>query len=487
MRKARRFTLGSVVAFTLLASTVAPVQAGEPGPGSDPPVPAPSPRIVGGTQAPAGAWPSQVALVSSSSPDNFQAQYCGGTAINPSWILTAAHCVDGKVPGSIDVLTDTQSLISGGVRHRAAELRKFPYYDPSTFDGDYALIRIGTPTGVPLQVIAAQGADVAAGTSAVTTGWGNLIPDGNSFPYDLQQVSVPIISNATCSNAYPGSITARMICAGRSPYLQYDACQGDSGGPLVVSQGGRWVQIGITSWGDGCAQGFPGVYARVAAQSNWIRDQIRFGPHGNAADFVRGTWRDLYDATPSNTDLFLGVAAQNSTSPVAWLSQQIQGRIYQARMGGVTRLYRAFFLRDPDASGMDFWWDAVNDGWPLRRVAEFFSKSPEFVGRYGALNDGQYVDLVYQNVLGRTPDAGGRAYWLHQLDSGARNRGGVMVGFSESSEYVGATKARTDVSITYFGLVHRIPTSSDLTFWTTRSNTSLISALFGSVEYHQRF
>jgi hypothetical protein len=76
---------------------------------------------------------------------------------------------------------------------------------------------------------------------------------------------------------------------------------------------------------------------------------------------------------------------------------------------------------------------------------------------------------------------------LNQLDSGARNRGGVMVGFSESSEYVGATKARTDVSITYFGLVHRIPTSSDLTFWTTRSNTSLISALFGSVEYHQRF
>ncbi|HET8930814.1 MAG TPA: trypsin-like serine protease [Acidimicrobiales bacterium] len=487
MRKTRRFTVGSVVLCTLMAMTVAPVQAAEPGSGSDSSVPAPSTRIVGGTQAPAGAWPSQVGLLSSSVGDNFQAQFCGGTVINPSWILTAAHCLEGESANAVDVLTNTQSLISGGVRHRAAELRTFPYYNDRNLDGDYALVRIGSPTNAPLQAIAAQGAGLSAGTSAVTTGWGNLVSGGNNFPYDLQQVTVPVISNSTCANSYPGAITSRMLCAGQSPYFQYDSCQGDSGGPLVVSQGGRWVQVGITSWGDGCAEGYPGVYSRVAAQSTWIKDQVRFGPHSNAAGFVRGTWRDLYNASPSNTDLFLGVAAQNSTRPVAWLDQQIQGRTYQARMGGVTRLYKAFFLRDPEAAGMDYWWTQINSGWTLWRVAEFFSQSPEFIGRYGSLNTGQYVDLVYQNVLGRAPEAAGRAFWVQQLDSGARNRGELMVGFSESPEYVRATKARTDVLITYFGLVHRVPVSSDLAFWMTQPNSSLVSALFGSVEYHQRF
>lgn len=481
MRTTGRLGVGLATLCTVLAMTAGTVQAGEP----DPP---PTPRIIGGTPAAPGAWPSQVGLLSSGVADNYQAQFCGGTVIDPSWILTAAHCLEDEVAGGVDVLTGTQSLAAGGVRHRAAELRMFSKYNPDTYDYDFGLIRLSNPTDAPLQTLAGQSSATPAGTMATTTGWGNMTSGGNNFPYDLYQVSVPVLSNTQCANAgYHDAITARMICAGASPYLTKDSCQGDSGGPLVVFRGGRWVQVGITSWGDRCAAGAPGVYSRVAAQSDWIKAQIRFGPHSDANAFVRATWRGLFDNSPSGSALYAGVAAQGSSTPAAWLTKQIQGKTYQARMGGVTRLYRAFFLRDPDAEGMNFWWTRINSGWTLWRVAEYFSQSPEFASTYGSLTNGQYVDLVYQNVLGRTPDAGGRAYWIDQLARGVKTRGAVMVGFSDSAEYIAANKARTDVLISYFGLVGRLPTSSDISYWVSRPNATLVGTLFSSLEYHARY
>ena len=105
----------------------------------------------------------------------------------------------------------------------------------------------------------------------------------------------------------------------------------------------------------------------------------------------------------------------------------------------ITRLYLAYFQRQPDQSGLAFWVDrcdrAVSS---LVDISDAFAASAEFTARYGALDNAAFVALVYRNVLARAPDPGGLQSWLDFIARGAR-RGEVMLGFSESPEFLAKT------------------------------------------------
>lgn len=99
-------------------------------------------------------------------------------------------------------------------------------------------------------------------------GWGRTVSgDPNSLSDILLQVHVPLTSRKECQDAFPSAslITDSMICAGEKGK---DACQFDSGGPLLLD--GKVV--GIVSWGIGCGEDLPGVYASVGAAANWIEN-----------------------------------------------------------------------------------------------------------------------------------------------------------------------------------------------------------------------
>ena len=109
----------------------------------------------------------------------------------------------------------------------------------------------------------------------IVSGWGRLSSGGTS-PDILQEVTVPVVSNATCNSAssYNGSINDTMICAG---YQQggKDSCQGDSGGPMVAAYQNEIYSIGVVSWGHGCAAPNKyGVYARTSKFVDWINSKI---------------------------------------------------------------------------------------------------------------------------------------------------------------------------------------------------------------------
>lgn len=102
----------------------------------------------------------------------------------------------------------------------------------------------------------------------------------------------------------------------------------------------------------------------------------------------------------------------------------------------ILRLYTAYFGREPDLAGYDYWVGAFGRELAgLPTMSQAFADSEEFRVTYGSLDNAQFVDLVYRNVLGREPDPAGLDHWVRALDSGYP-RGSVMIAFSESEEYV---------------------------------------------------
>ncbi len=242
------------------------------------------PDIVGGEEAQPGAYPWMAALVRADTADAFTGLFCGGTLIYPRWVLTASHCVVDKETGAI---VDPANVIvvlgrhnlksSDGEKIGVTKVISHTNYNTSTHDFDIALLHLDkASTQMPLPMIANFNNASLFMPDQLTTvlGWGQTKnADPNSASAVLRQTRLPIVSNDICnqSDAYNGNITNKMLCAG---YVQggKDSCQGDSGGPLLVrNQNNLWIQAGIVSFGDGCAQPNKyGVYTRVSEFHDWV-------------------------------------------------------------------------------------------------------------------------------------------------------------------------------------------------------------------------
>ena len=243
-------------------------------------------RIIGGERAAEGAWPSAVALVRNTNQSLFQRQFCGANLINSKWAITAAHCLfdgfgtpinaaDIKVALGFNDLADEPSATEVVV----ANLYIHPQYNNSDASAphDLALIELAQTTTVQHMRLFQGDARDQAGTAAVVVGWGVndfSNPSQPLFPSELNQVSVPVVSTPICNapQSYAGLLGEGHICAGL-PQGGRDSCLGDSGGPLMIRQDGEYKQIGVVSFGRGCAEpNFYGVYTRLEHYKTWIGD-----------------------------------------------------------------------------------------------------------------------------------------------------------------------------------------------------------------------
>lgn len=230
-------------------------------------------RIVGGEEVKPHSRPYQASIQSLDG-----SHFCGGSIIGENLILTAAHCMEGVNGESpkMQVRVGAHSLVDGsGQTIKVA--KAYTNQDYPNLSKDVAVLKliekITDKNAKVINLIAPTFFDkhIKAGTSLTVSGWGTL-SSGGSMPEKLMAVDVPYVTHEVCNSAeaYGGQIQATELCAGLAKGGK-DSCQGDSGGPLVYTKNNQFYQVGVVSWGDGCAlENKYGVYGNVAALKTWI-------------------------------------------------------------------------------------------------------------------------------------------------------------------------------------------------------------------------
>ncbi|XP_041673578.1 serine protease 7-like [Drosophila eugracilis] len=222
---------------------------------------------------------------------------CAGSLINQQYVLTAAHCVTGRMLANRTLVSvrlgehDTRTPLdcrqgicsSNIVRRGIQEIRWHPNYTNLSISSphDIALVRLTskvsyTPYIRPICLPSTVGVDGwEVDQLFIVAGWGYTL-EGTTSP-TKQKAGVKHVDNSWCRRRFAEvnvDVEETQICAGGEEGV--DSCTGDSGGPLMAFRRGVWVLGGVVSFGRNCGQnGWPGVYTNVAKYDDWIKRSMR--------------------------------------------------------------------------------------------------------------------------------------------------------------------------------------------------------------------
>ena len=249
------------------------------------------------------------------------------------------------------------------------------------------------------------GEAVPAGTDLVTTGWGR---PSSSIPTRTPRAPTgprPGRRGRACETAY-GARCSSTRCSARAtwPTAAMDSCSATAVARSCGLVDGRWVQVGLVSWGD---------RLRARRQARRVLATVEPSPTGCAtrpasartapsADAARNLFVDFNGRTPS-ADRARLAARTCSRRNRRGCGHVPRGRLADGRARRATSPASTAPTSDASATR-----PASRTGrvavraarrWPS--VSSSFASSSEFASTYGDLEAEEFVELVYQNTLGR--------------------------------------------------------------------------------------
>uniref|UniRef100_R4FJ40 SP1-Abd-17 n=1 Tax=Abdopus aculeatus TaxID=515833 RepID=R4FJ40_ABDAC len=239
----------------------------------------PNDQIVAGSAAGLCEFPSIVHLEIFDADDKDTYGACGGTLIDSSHVLTAAHCLEGNVNKIVVNIGTNKQNRYGDQSTNAKSFVIHENYEATDYivKNDIAILALAksiTPDNCVQSAPLAQKGENFDRARCIAAGWGDLGWEQNS-PNDLQKVVLPAIPTNTCKQNSKMIISDGVLCAGDFQHGGPSTCQGDSGGPLYCPSKitGKMVLAGVTSFGNKCDKEIS-AFSSVAYFRDWIANNL---------------------------------------------------------------------------------------------------------------------------------------------------------------------------------------------------------------------
>ena len=370
------------------------------------------------------------------------------------------HTVLAAVNGMVDPVTPAAILVN---------LSQGPFND----------VVAEPPEGVLLILSGPGGTTVFGRSPAVTVLGGSVLLDGLTLTTDTDAATV--------------------VVAGGNLILRNDTVQESTGGTnAAVSLTGGMLDLGTSAEPGGNVLNVNGtgdfVHNATANVVSAIADtfEVNGTPVPPPAVILTGTANQLYVSAVYESVLHRPVDASGlgywteqlaNGSPLASLSEAID---HSPEYYGIviTNAYKQFLGRSPDAGGLAYWEQLKQSGLADEQLEASFVGSPEYYQHAGGTNS-QWVDFMYNALLGRNADVAGKSYWIQQLALGA-TRDSVAYGFAASTEREGQ-KIQED----YGAFLDRAPASGEVASWVSAfvqgiSNEDIVTGFVSSAEFFER-
>ncbi|XP_065204644.1 venom protease-like [Planococcus citri] len=251
-------------------------------------------KILGGYHVQSGDWPWIVALGYRRGTNTTILWQCEGTLISDTWVITAAHCVQGM--GSLVLTTvragdlDLNDEVKDGaspVDIKVSQSIVHPEFLTRPPINDIALLRLNSSIkfNENISAICLLNKEEYKSDKVYerkipyyVVGWTLAYTQQESSRSKMiQEFEVEIEDVKTCSEKYKSEgyhdktlINERVLCANHH-YHNKDSCYTDSKGPMMIPHNGSIYLAGISSYGLKCSH-LPAVYTRVAYFTDWIRN-----------------------------------------------------------------------------------------------------------------------------------------------------------------------------------------------------------------------